>query len=313
MKVLFVASGNKKVGTVNAFVRSQYDSLSKEGVEMLLYPVVGQGLRGYMKHYLALRKLIKNERPDIVHAHYSTCGYLATMASLGLNNKVVVSILGSFPRENMKCRIVRFFVDHVWDATIVKSERTRMQLGRNLPVIPNGVNLEQFRLVDQESARDIVGFDKEKKYIIFVSNPNRPEKNYPLAEKSVGMLNDNSIELFPVFNKTHDDVVTYMCAADVLLMTSVSEGSPNVIKEAMACNCPIVVTDVGDVHERLDRVEGCYVSDTFEPLELARLLQKALQFGRRTEGRESLKEQNLTVEKVANKVMNVYKECEKYA
>lgn len=307
MKVLFVASGNKNVGTVNAFVRSQYDSLSKEGVEMLLYPVVGHGLFGYLKHFFTLRKLIKKERPDIVHAHYSTCGYLATMASLGLKNKVVVSILGSFPRENMKCRIVRFFVDHVWDATIVKSERTRKQLGRKIPVIPNGVNLEQFQLVDQESARNIVGFEKEKKYVIFVSNPTRPDKNYPLAEKAVWMLNDNSVELYPVFDKPHDDVVTYMCAADVLLMTSVSEGSPNVIKEAMACNCPIVVTDVGDVHERLDDLDGCYVSDTFEPSELAILLQKALQFGRRTDGRKTLMEQNLTVEQVANRVIDVYK------
>lgn len=312
MKVLFVASGNKNVGTVNAFVRSQYDSLSKEGVEMLLYPVVGHGLFGYLKHFFTLRKLIKKERPDIVHAHYSTCGYLATIASLGLKNKVVVSILGSFPRENMKCRIVRFFVDHVWDATIVKSERTRKQLNRNLYVIPNGVNLEQFQLVDQESARNIVGFEKEKKYVIFVSNPTRPDKNYPLAEKAVGMLNDNSVELYPVFDKPHDDVVTYMCAADVLLMTSVSEGSPNVIKEAMACNCPIVVTDVGDVHERLDRVDGCYVSDTFEPSELATLLLKALQFGRRTEGRKALMEQNLTVEQVANRVINVYKMKQTY-
>ena len=312
MKVLFVASGNKNVGTVNAFVRSQYDSLSKEGVEMLLYPVVGHGLFGYLKHFFTLRKLIKKERPDIVHAHYSTCGYLATMASLGLKNKVVVSILGSFPRENMKCRIVRFFVDHVWDATIVKSERTRKQLGRKIPVIPNGVNLEQFQLVDQESARNIVGFEKEKKYVIFVSNPTRPDKNYPLAEKVVWMLNDNSVELYPVFDKPHDDVVTYMCAADVLLMTSVSEGSPNVIKEAMACNCPIVVTDVGDVHERLDDLDGCYVSDTFEPSELAILLQKALQFGRRTDGRKTLMEQNLTVEQVANRVIDVYKMKQTY-
>lgn len=306
MKVIFVASGNKAVGTVSAFVRSQYDSLSREGVEMIMYPIVGHGIRGYLKHYRALRKLIKRECPDVVHAHYSTCGYLATMASIGLKSKVVVSILGSFPQDNLKCKMVRFFVDHVWSATIVKSERTRKQLGRNLPVIPNGVNLEQFQIIDQERAREEVGFDKEKRYVIFVSNPNRPEKNYPLAEKAVGMLEDGMVELFPVFDKTHGEVVTYMCAADVLLLTSVSEGSPNVIKEAMACNCPIVVTDVGDVHERLDELDGCYVSKSFDPSELSELLQEALRFGRRTEGRKALMDQGLTTEMIAKRIVGVY-------
>lgn len=306
MKVIFVASGNKAVGTVSAFVRSQYDSLSREGVEMIMYPIVGHGIRGYLKHYRTLRKLIKKECPDIVHAHYSTCGYLAAMASIGLKSKVVVSILGSFPQDNLKCKMVRFFVDHVWSATIVKSERTRKQLGRNLPIIPNGVNLEQFQIIDQDKAKDSTGFDKGTKYVIFVSNPNRSEKNYPLAEKAVGMLNDNTVELFPVFDKTHDEVVAYMCAADVLLLTSVSEGSPNVIKEAMACNCPIVVTDVGDVHERLDELEGCYVSKSFDPSELSELLQEALRFGRRTEGRKALMDQGLTTEMIAKRIIGVY-------
>lgn len=306
MKVLFVASGNKTVGTVSAFVRSQYDSLLREGIEMILYPIVGHGFRGYLRHYWSLRKLIRKEQPDVVHAHYSTCGYLATMASLGYKNKVVVSILGSFPKENRKCKIVRFFVDHIWDSTIVKSERTRRQLGRNVQVIPNGVNIEQFQIIGQDNARDIVGFDEKKKYVIFVSNPDRPEKNYLLAERAVGMLNDHSVELFPVFNKTHDDVVAYMCAADVLLMTSVSEGSPNVIKEAMACNCPIVVTDVGDVHERLDGLEGCYVAKTRKEKEIAELIGKALQFGKRTNGRNALLKQELTTEMVAKRIVEVY-------
>ena len=83
MKVIFVASGNKAVGTVSAFVRSQYDSLEKEGVEMVLFPVVGHGAKGYLKNLSALRRLVRRERADIVHAHYSTCGYLATLASAG--------------------------------------------------------------------------------------------------------------------------------------------------------------------------------------------------------------------------------------
>ena len=284
MKVLFVASGNKKGGRVSAFVQSQFDSLQKEGLDMMMYPVVGHGWRGYLRNFRKLRRLILKEKPDVVHAHYSSCGYLAALAAMGQPLKKVVSILGSFPEENRKLRFVRFCIDHVWHTTIVKSERTRAQLDRALPVIPNG----------------------DGKYVIFVSNPARPEKQFGLAEEAVRLLHDDSVHLVPVFDKPHSEIVDYMCAADALIMTSASEGSPNVIKEAMACNCPIVVTDVGDVRWVTEGVDGTYVSDTFEPEELAGLLKKALGFGARTRGRERIVNLGLTSEMVARKLMNIY-------
>ena len=306
MKVLFVASGNKKGGRVSAFVQSQFDSLQKEGLDMLMYPVVGHGWKGYLRNFGALRRLILKEKPDVVHAHYSSCGYLAALASMGQKLKKVVSILGSFPTESRKLQFVRFCVDHVWHATIVKSERTRAQLDRNLPVIPNGVDLDLFPLTSQDEARDRVGFDKEGKYVIFVSDPARPEKQFGLAEEAVRLLCDESVHLIPVFNKPHAEIVDYMCAADVLIMTSANEGSPNVIKEAMACNCPIVVTDVGDVRWVTEGVDGTYVSNTFEPEELAGLLNKALEFGARTQGRKRIVDLELTSDMVAQRLIRIY-------
>ncbi len=306
MKVLFVASGNKTVGKVSAFVQSQYDSLIGEGLEMRLFPVVGHGFKGYLKNLSALRRTIKTERPDIVHAHYSTCGYLASLAALGTGSKVVVSLLGSFPVRNYRYQLVRFFVRRIWDATLVKSARTRDQLGEDLPVIPNGVNLDNFILIPREEARRAVGFEADKRYVIFVSNPARVEKNYPLAQEVVALMDDSAVELVPVYDKTHDEVVKYMCAADALVMTSLSEGSPNVIKEAMACNCPLVVTDVGDVRWVTDGVEGTYVADTYQPEEIAGLLQKALQSGQRTCGRDRILQLGLTTQAVARRILSVY-------
>ena len=306
MKVLFVASGNKSFGKVSAFVQSQFDSLQEEGLDMVLFPVVGHGWKGYGKNLRSLRRLIKTEKPDVVHAHYSSCGYLASLASLGLKTKTVVSILGSFPRKNKKLKLVRFCIDHVWDATIVKSERTRSQLDRDLPVIPNGVNLDRFKIIDQEKAREMIGFEKDKKYVIFVSDPSRPEKQFDLAQAAVDQLNDEKVRLVPVYNKPHQEVVTYMCAADALIMTSASEGSPNVIKEAMACNCPIVVTDVGDVRWVTEGVEGTYVSNTFNPEELSGLVRKALDFHARTRGREKIVGLGLTSSLVARRLVQVY-------
>lgn len=325
MKVLFVASGNKKVGSVSSFVRTQYESLRAEGLDMLLYPVTGHGFRGYMHHLRRLHQIIRDEGVDIVHAHYSTCGILAWLAAFGLHTKVFVSILGSFPSKSAKLYRVRFFIKHIWAGALTKSRRTASQLGLDLPVVANGVNLEQFALVEQAEARKRVGFEAEKRYIVFVSNPVRIEKNWSLAQAAVEALNlrrrqngEADAELVAVFDKPHDEVVDYMCAADCLLLTSLSEGSPNVIKEAMACNLPIATTDVGDVHERLDGLDGCYVAASYNPEELASLLDSALSFGnrtddgepltygRRTDGRQALIRQGLTTKQVARRLIEIY-------
>ena len=306
MKVIFVASGNKTVGQVSSFVRSQFNSLQDEGLEMILFLVVGHGAKAYLKAARNLRKMVKKEHPDVVHAHYSACGYMATLATLFLKPKVVVSILGSFPRKTRKLRIVKFFVNHLWDKTIVKSQRTADQMGMALPVIPSGVNLEQFAPIDQKEARKMVGFEADKKYVVWCSNPERLEKRFPLAKQSVDLLDDEGVELVPVFNRTHDDVVKYMCAADVLLLTSSREGSPNVIKEAMTCNCPIVTTDVGDVRWVTDGVEGTFVADDDKPETIARLMKRALDFNARTKGRERIDSVGLSTTAIAEKIVKLY-------
>ena len=342
MKILFVASGNKKgAGQVSSFVQSQYDSLKAEGLEMVLFPIKGKGWRGYAKAVIDLRKVVKRERPDIIHAHYSTCGFVASLATICMQHrpKIMVSILGSFPKRGAKWRRVRWAIQHLWDGALVKSERTRAQLGLNLPVIPNGVNLEVFRLKSKEESRKEIGWGErvsEKKYVIWCSNPERPEKNWALAQAAVAYLNEENkentadaeentsdsadlqksatlsktVELVAVYNKTPEEVCTYMNAADCLLLTSVSEGSPNVIKEAMACNCPIVTTDVGDVNERLAGLEGCFVVPNGDLSlvigNLSETIKRALEFGKRTEGRERIIKDGLTVELTAKKILKWY-------
>lgn len=306
MKVIFVASGNKSVGTVSAFVRSQYESLKREGLDMILFPIVGKGWKSYLRAIFQLRRLIRNQHPDVLHAHYSVCGLVASISSLGFRSKVIVSILGSFPRKSFKLRWVRFCIKNIWDGALVKSQRTANQLGVDLPVIPNGVNLNQFAVLDYLETRKIVGFEEDKKYVIWCSHPSRSEKRYPLALKSVRLLNNPNVVLCPIYDKCHDEVVKYMCAADVLLLTSYSEGSPNVIKEAMSCNCPIVSTDVGDVRWVTDGVEGTYVSDADTPESISECLNMALSFDRRTKGRDSIVSKGLTTEDIAKKIKSLY-------
>lgn len=313
MKVIFVASGNKKGGSnVSAFVQSQYDSLKKEGLEMRMVGTEGKGAKAYLRAAWKLRKAIRAERPDVVHAHYALCGWVASLACLGLckKPKIVVSILGSFPTRSKKWRLVRRSIQHKWDATIVKSQRTAKQLDLPVNIIPNGVNLEVFRLEPRAKSREAVGFEEGKHYIVWCANPERAAKNWPLAEEGVKELVNEGVsaELVAVYNKTPQEVCTYMNAADCLLLTSVSEGSPNVIKEAMACNCPIVTTNVGDVTERLENLEGCYVVDSNEPQDIAVALKKALAFGKRTEGRKRIIEDKLEISQIAKRIIDIYEQ-----
>lgn len=330
MKVIFVASGNKTGGKVSAFVQSQYDSLVKEGLDMVLFPVQGKGALNYLKAVSELRKTVKREKPDIIHAHYSTCGFVASLATFGMRHrpKIVVSILGSFPTRDAKWRRVRWAIRHLWDGALTKSERTRKQLGLDMPVIPNGVNLDIFHPMDYDEARRMVGFEVNqigdlsfvvgncKKYVIWCSHPSRPEKQWGLAEAAVAVANQHlslvncNLSLVPVFDKTPEEVALYMNVADCLLLTSESEGSPNVIKEALACNCPIVTTDVGDVNERLTGLKGCYIVPigdwSFVIGELARDIEKAIEFGKRTKGYERILADGLEISQVARRIIDVY-------
>ena len=97
-----------------------------------------------------------------------------------------------------------------------------------------------------------------------------------------------------------------MCAANCLLLTSKTEGSPQVIKEAMACGCPIVSVDVGDVAERTSGVEGCYIVRTREHKDIADALQKAIAFEGKTNGRERILEIGLSNEQVAERLIKIY-------
>jgi glycosyltransferase involved in cell wall biosynthesis len=132
-----------------------------------------------------------------------------------------------------------------------------------------------------------------------------------LANETIRFLHDGNVELLELKGYSREEVTLLMCAADAFLMTSFTEGSPQVIKEAMVCGCPIVSVDVGDVKDRTEGVEGCFVSKTREPNELADLLGKALAFEGRTQGRKKVIADGLDNVLVAKKLIEIYDEVHK--
>ena len=166
------------------------------------------------------------------------------------------------------------------------------------------MDFEVFHPEDMNDIRLIEGLDSQKKYVLFPSYFENPVKNRALAENAINILNED-IVLLELKNKSRAEVSRIINSVDVLLLTSFSEGSPQVIKEAMACNCPIVATNVGDIKEVIGETEGCYIT-SFDCHDVAEKLKMALTFGKRTNGREKIKRFDNKI--VASTIYNVYKE-----
>ena len=160
--------------------------------------------------------------------------------------------------------------------------------------------------------------DKEIKYVLFAGAFDNAVKDPELAKSVIAVYNSSfansqspianrQIELIELKGYTRDQVTALMYNCHALLMTSKTEGSPQVVKEAMACGCPIVSVDVGDVAERTSGVEGCYVVPTREPKDIAEALQKALAYNGRTNGRERIIAMGLSNEQVAKRLEHIYK------
>ena len=148
--------------------------------------------------------------------------------------------------------------------------------------------------------------DKNKKYVLFAGAFDNGVKNTPLAKEAVVCLHDDNVELLELKGYNREEVTLLMCAADAFLMTSLTEGSPQVIKEALACGCPIVSVDVGDVKERVDGIDGCFVAETREPMELVDLLRKAFAFEGETRGRDKIVVDGLDNRQVARSLVRIY-------
>jgi len=174
-------------------------------------------------------------------------------------------------------------------------------------VIPCGVNLDEFRPIPLAEARRLLGLPMSKPLVLWAGEYWQYEKRFELVEESLQVLRQRcpEAELVLVSGQPHSVIPLYMSACDVLVLTSRSEGSPMVIKEAMACNLPIVSTDVGDVAEVIAGVEGCYLVKP-DPEDVADKLWKVLQWRQRTNGRDKIG--HLASGPIAQRIIAVYNE-----
>ncbi len=307
IKVLFIASANK--GNISPIVLSQGLSLSRSGITISYFGIEGKGIAGYLSNVSRIRKRIRDTNPDIIHAHYSYSGIAACLAAGG--KPVVVSLMGSeLANKGIYRFATTFFSRYLWDITIVKSEWMANRTGsRRTVVIPNGVDLDQFFPMDDRPAlKKKHGLPADKKHVLFIADPARYSKNHELARQATGLVPGDDAELVVRYDLPHSDMPELINAADVVLLTSRWEGSPNIVKEAMACNCPVVATDVGDIAWLFGSEKGYYIADP-DPTDVAQKLGQALQVRRGTDavnGRERLQVLGLDSGTIAQRITAVY-------
>lgn len=306
---------------VGVFVRDEVEGLRSLGVEVDLLHLDRRrdGRRVYLRAARELERRLSGATFDLVHAMYG--GVMAEIVTRRARRPpVLVSFCGTdllstgegglgamLSRRQNRGASLR--AARRADGIVVKSRNLAAALPGGLDpnrlwIIPDGVDLDLFSPGDRDAARAELGWSDGVKHVVFPAAPTRPEKNYPLAAAAVERVQGTiDVELHALHGVDKREVPTWLNAADALLLTSKHEGSPNAVKEALACGLPVVAVDVGDVEERLSGIEGCHISPA-DADELAARLRSTLERGQRLAVRDRVRDLSLPV--LAERLREVY-------
>ena len=281
----------------------------------------------YIKAVGALKKKIREFKPDIVHAHFGLSAITAELQNMvpvvttfhnGETLNWHVNWISSL--MSLRAKHVIYVAQHIRDLSYFKA--------KNYSIIPCGVPMEQMIITPKEEARKQLGWSADKKYIMFGGAFSNTRKNYALLKEAVDILNLNfetlnlksHIEIVEMRGLSREQCVLRMCAADLFALPSHSEGSPQALKEAMAVNCPCIATDIADVRELFGSEPGHWIlrnprktherwdADENSLDEMVVLLKEALAFDGRTNGRERIIKLGLTNDQVARRIIEIYEE-----
>jgi glycosyltransferase involved in cell wall biosynthesis len=323
---------------VGTFVEQQIEGLRRIGLEVRVLCLerpngdadartmqfLSGGVRAYSGAGGRIRHLAAELRPDIVHVMYG--GVMAEVATRAVSDTPIVvsfcgaDLLGEPARRLGKRLSIRYgiFASHAAarraDAIVVKSSNLRDALParidpRRVWTIPNGIDLDLFKPMDPGGCREQLGWREGSFHVLFPSFPENLCKGFDLAREAVGRLSASGmrVELHTLRDRPHFEIPLWLNACDCLILTSRVEGSPNIVKEALACNRSVVSVDVGDVRERLEGIAGCVVAlATADDLaaKLRILLGRA--GGARVAGRERV--EDLSLERIAERLLGVYRD-----
>lgn len=314
MRVLEVSRYKKEYADHQLpFVTEQGASLRAAGCDVEYFLVRGN----YVKAVSALKAKIREFKPDVVHAHYGLSAITAELQGLvpvvtTFHNGETLNPVVNFASSLMSLRAkhVIYVAQHVRDLSYFKA--------KNYSIIPCGVPMDECKVMDKEEARKKLGWSDDKKYILFGGAFDNLRKNYPLLRDAVERIGGD-IEIVEMKGLSRAECVLRMNACDLFALPSHSEGSPQALKEAMACNCPCLATDIADVKYLYGDEPGHFIlrnprktherwdADEKSLDEMVALLKEALAFDERTNGRQRILDLELSNEQVAKRIIEIYK------
>ncbi len=306
-------------------VKEEVDSLREVGVAAEVLFINGRKNRwNYLKGMFRLMSLLSSQRFDIIHTHHSYCAFMAIIAKARLKLKAPLLLTlheGEICHKGRICykidfiekiKYSRFFKNYVINRVdrliTVYEGLLKRPLKAAYSIVPCGINIELFRPLSQAGCRKRLNINENAKVIFFPSDYRRPEKRFDLVEEACAILKavyPDSLILLKGGAINYDLMPVYLNACDAMVLASDYEASPMVIKEAMATNTPLVSVDVGDVKQIISGVNGCYIAGR-DPRDIARQLKNALDFNRRTSGRERIEELSLSVREASLTIKGVY-------
>lgn len=303
-----------------SFVKDETEALRRAGVDLEVYFVNGRANKlAYATMWFGFFSRLLRGRYDIVHVHHSFCGLVATRQRAvpvvwtfheGEITGDTTDALREQPIKHVAySKRMKQFVAKRVDALVVVAAHLRAPLARpDALLLPAGIDIDLFAPMETADAKRRLKLSEGKRYVLFPAVPSRVEKRYELATRAVEMLRERSpemrdVELIALNNVPHEDVPLYMNASEVALLTSSFEASPVVIREALACNVPVLSTDVGDARVMLEKIPGCGIVPP-DPERIADALSVALSSPRRVASRAAMKQYSL--ENTARQLVELY-------
>ena len=296
----------------NPSIKEQLLALQERGVHIDLLIIETSDKKSYLNVAWRLFLLtFQKRRYCLIHAYYGLCGLLAL---LQFKYPIIVTFLGSDllnskngryvpSRDSVIGRIVARLVDGI----IVMTEEMKQVIKReNALIIPFGIDLSIFYPCPKEQARLALDIPLDEKLILFPWKPTRPEKRFDIIEEAIHLLQAkfDKVHLVTLYNKPHETVAKYMNACDVMVLASEHEGSPVTVKEAIACNLPVVSVHVGDVAGLIKEIDGCYLCER-TPKDMAQKIGWVLKRGQRVNGHQKII--TMTIDWAVEKVLDLYR------
>ncbi|MCZ7604192.1 MAG: glycosyltransferase [Melioribacteraceae bacterium] len=325
IRVLFVTNlyPSKERPDFGVFTKDQIDLVLKskeiEG-DIIFIDIFKNGIEDYFNAFRQIRKTYKNY--NLIHSFHGLTLIISFLATKRI--PILISFLNSIENESLKNnKKINYLFSSIYKS-IVTSRRVYKIFKDKIPVnknlskrsyyLPNGVNLADYYPIDRSEAIKTLDLDPSKNFILFVSSKDkkRQQKRYDIFHEVIRYLKENysdlNVEELVMSGVPRNLSIYYYNSASAHLITSDWEGSPNSVKEALACNIPVVARNVGNISKMIDDLKGCFVTDSKDIAVLSELVYRAISFKRNINLRDELVKRNLDSESKTNELLNIYKD-----